>query len=79
MAQRCGIRYFEMSHLFTQWGAAACPKIMATVNGELRQIFGWNQLALCAEYKAFLNAFLPALTAYLSAMGLQDVTYFSFV
>lgn len=76
MAQRCGIRYFEMSHLFTQWGAAACPKILATVNGELRQIFGWNQLALCAEYKAFLSAFLPALTAYLSAMGLQDVTYF---
>lgn len=76
MCQRCGIRYFEISHLFTQWGATSCPKIMATVDGTYRQIFGWNHLSLCDEYKAFLTAFLPQLTAYLRQMQLGDVTYF---
>ena len=28
-----GIRYFEMAHLFTQWGARHCPKIMAVQDG----------------------------------------------
>ena len=31
MGQRIGFREFGMSHIFTQWGAAACPKIMAKV------------------------------------------------
>ena len=33
-----GIKYFELSHFFTQWGAAATPKIMATVDGEYKRI-----------------------------------------
>ncbi len=76
LCQQHGIAYFEMSHLFTQWGAEACPKIMATVDGQYRQIFGWDNLALCAEYQSFLKAFLPQLTAYLTDMGLRDVSYF---
>lgn len=31
LGQRIGFREFAMSHIFTQWGAAACPKIMANV------------------------------------------------
>ena len=27
-AEACGARYFEFSHLFTQWGAQAAPKIV---------------------------------------------------
>lgn len=76
LCQDCGMIYFEISHLFTQWGANACPKVMATANGTYRQIFGWDNLALCAEYQEFLTAFLPQLTAYLINMGLKDVTYF---
>ena len=30
MCNRVGIEYFEISHLFTQWGAEHAPKIMAT-------------------------------------------------
>ena len=33
MCDRIGIKYFEIAHLFTQWGAKHAPKIMATVNG----------------------------------------------
>ncbi|MDA3729950.1 DUF4091 domain-containing protein [Niameybacter massiliensis] len=75
-AKRVGIEYFEMSHLFTQWGAFAIPKIMANVNGELTQIFGWNTLAKDPAYKTFLDTFLPQLLQYLESYGLKDKCYF---
>lgn len=67
----CGIKYFEMAHLYTQWGAKHCPKIMATDNGEYRRIFGWESDAVSEEYRDFLAAFLPALTAELTRLGLS--------
>lgn len=76
MCQRNGIIYFEMAHLFTQWGAKHAPKIMATVDGEYRRIFGWETDALSEEYKTFLSAFLPALTAFLRQKGLASSVYF---
>jgi len=71
MCKRCGIDYIEISHLFTQWGAAHAPKIMATVDGEYKKIFGWETDATGEEYVEFLNAFLPQLTAHLKARGLD--------
>ena len=53
--------------LYTQWGAEHCPKIMATVDGEYRRIFGWDTAATGEDYRNFLAAFLPALTARLEA------------
>lgn len=76
MCQACGMEYFEMAHLFSQWGAKACPKIMGTVDGEYKKIFGWDNEALSDEYKGFLSAMLPALTAYIDAKGLRDKVYF---
>ncbi|NLK38860.1 MAG: DUF4091 domain-containing protein [Clostridiales bacterium] len=71
-----GIKYFEMSHLFTQWGAAHAPKIMATVDGEYRRIFGWETNIQDGEYAAFLDAFLPRLIAFLKEEGIAQDTYF---
>jgi hypothetical protein len=65
LSHKCGIRYFEMAHFFTQWGAYHAPKIMATVNGEYKKIFGWETDALSAEYKEFLDVFLLRLIAFL--------------
>lgn len=67
-----GIKYFEMAHLFTQWGAKCTPKII--VNGAKR--FGWHVDAMSLEYNDFLSQFLPALTDFLKAEGVADVTYF---
>ena len=72
MAQRQGIEYIEMAHLFTQWGAAHAPKIMATVDGEYKKVFGWETDSLSEEYGAFLDAFLPALIAYVRERGIAD-------
>ncbi len=72
MARRCGITYFEMAHLFTQWGARHAPKIVACVDGTEKRIFGWETDATGAPYRAFLGAYLPALTAELRRLGIAD-------
>ena len=63
LAEKCGIRYFEISHLFTQWGAKFTPKIMAKVDGAEKRIFGWDVKSDSREYTEFLDAFLPELVA----------------
>ncbi|MBO5273350.1 MAG: DUF4091 domain-containing protein [Clostridia bacterium] len=75
MCLACGVEYFEMAHLFTQWGANHAPKIMATENGEYKRIFGWETEASGDEYKAFLDALLPALIAYLKTRGIDQICY----
>ncbi len=76
MCERIGIRYFEFSHLFTQWGAKHAPKIVAAVNGEPVRIFGWDTDATGAEYESFLDQFLPELTAFIRARGLEQRVFF---
>lgn len=74
MAYECGITYFEMSHLFTQWGARHAPKIMATVNGEYRKIFGWETKASSKEYVNFLTEFSKEFKKYIENNNLKDKT-----
>lgn len=76
MCDRCGIEYYEMSHLFTQWGAKHAPKIMAEVNGETKQIFGWKTHAAGKEYSAFLHQFSAALIEYIDRKGIREKCLF---
>lgn len=69
---RVGIPYYEISHLYTQWGARYAPKVMATVDGEYKRIFGWETDALGEKYTAILHAFLPQLTALLRDEGILE-------
>ncbi len=69
MCNRVGIKYFEISHLFTQWGAKHAPKIMATVDGEYKKIFGWETDAAGEEYGSFLRAFLKSFLAHMRKRG----------
>lgn len=71
-----GVKYIEVSHLFSQWGGGHAPKVMATVDGEYRRIFGWDTDASGEEYVTFLRAFLKDFTAHMEARGLKDRTYF---
>ena len=66
---RCGVEYIEISHLYTQWGAKHAPKIMATVDGEYKKLFGWETDAHSEEYVTFLHTFLPALIDHMKARG----------
>lgn len=76
LCQRLGVYYFEFSHLFTQWGAKHAPKIIATENGKVKQIFGWETDASGDEYKHFLTAFLQELTGWIRKNHLEKKSYF---
>ena len=76
MCRRCGVKYFEGSHLFTQWGAEHAPKIMALKDGRMQRIFGWETDAEGAEYTGFLTAFLPEVTAFLCRNECSGNFYF---
>ena len=71
-----GIEYFEMAHLFTQWGANAAPKVMAYTEGELKKIFGWETDSEGEEYTHFLSFYLPALIKKLDEWGLNGKVFF---
>ena len=73
---RCGVEYIEISHLFTQWGAKHAPKIMATVDGEYKKIFGWETDALGDEYATFVRTFLTELLAHLKKSGNDKRCFF---
>jgi len=72
ICKKYGIKYYEMSHLFTQWGVAYCPKII--VDGERE--FGWHTDAMGEPYKNFLSQFLPELTKHLKELGIAEYCYF---
>ncbi len=76
LARKVGIKYFEISHLFSQWGAFAAPKVMAEVDGEYKRIFGWETEAAGEEYTEFLHTFLPKLIDVIEELGIKDVTVF---
>lgn len=76
LARRVGYRYFEISHLFTQWGAEHSPKIMVNVDGEYQRIFGWETEAASEEYSRFLHTFLPALSDFLKKEGIWGNSFF---
>ncbi len=76
LAQKCGIKYFEISHLFSQWGAKYTPKIVAEVNGSQKRIFGWETSADSIEYAEFLSAFIPQLIKVIRSLGIENSTFF---
>lgn len=76
LAQKCGIKYFEISHLFSQWGAKYTPEIVAEVNGSQKRIFGWETSADSIEYAEFLSAFIPQLIKVIRSLGIENSTFF---
>ena len=76
LCRKHGITELEICHLFTQWGAAAAPKVMATVDGEYKRIFGWDTPSVGGAYTPFLRCFLPVLKEHLAAQGMLEHSWF---
>lgn len=76
MCRRIGVEYYEMAHLFTQWGAKHAPKIIGIENGNYIKLFGWETDATGEEYANYLRQMLPALTAKLQEWGIADKSFF---
>ncbi|WP_298329828.1 DUF4091 domain-containing protein [Haloactinopolyspora sp.] len=76
MARAHGIRSLEISHLFTQWGAAYTPAIYVERDGHQVRAFGWDVPATDPSYRKFLDDLLPALLSVLDAeWGLDHVIF----
>lgn len=71
-----GIEYYEISHLYTQWGVYHAPKIIADVGGEEKKIFGWETDSHGEEYVSFLRAFLSSFLSHMKARGEDKKCYF---
>lgn len=69
LCHKHGIKYLEIAHLFTQWGAHATPKIIVTTENGPEKMFGWHVAATDPAYREFLENFLPALQEKLVECG----------
>lgn len=77
MCRECGIEYFEMSHLFTQWGAKHAPKIVAfDSKGREKKIFGWTTKTSSKDYDKFLRAFAAKLIKVIDSEGIREKCFF---
>ena len=75
-AKARGIRLFEMSHLFTQWGAEHAPKVL---DEEDHRLFDWDTDSLDPRYLSFLSSMLSSLTLALEEDGFgKEEVYFHF-
>lgn len=70
-----GIRYFEHSHLFTQWGGEYCPKIIVTQDGNDTNAFGWSVSSTDERYLDFLAQYLEAFQNFLDGKGMANDVY----
>ena len=71
-----GVKYFEMSHLFSQWGGKFAPPIYVERNGKTREEFGWAVASTSEKYTNFLRAFLPELVGFLKREKIFEYTFF---
>lgn len=76
LAFSCGMKYIEFSHLYTQWGAAHAPKIMAETTDGYKRIFGWETNAHGKRYEEFLRQFAKALIEFIDEEGIRDKVMF---
>ena len=76
LAQQCGARYFEWTHLFTQWGVGHAIRIYR--NNRNRESLLWppETGATSDKYRNFLEQFLPAFHTFLQLEGLIDKSFF---
>ncbi len=76
ICKRCGIKYFEHSHFFTQWGARSAPKIIVKTGDKEIKMFGWKTKATGKKYVTFLRRYITELKRFLAAEGLNGKMLF---
>ena len=76
LCRQKGIKYFEFSHFFTQWGAEKCPKIIVKVDGHNEKMFGWHIDAASSEYQDFLQSLIPELIKFIKQENIEEKVFF---
>ena len=68
-AESLGIEFFEITHLFTQWGAKSSIEVFVEEDGILIKYFGWNVDALDDSYITFIKELLSSFIKFLQEEG----------
>ena len=76
ICKRAGIKYYEMAHMFSQWGAKFAANILVEENGVKSYLFGWHVSATDPRYQDFLAKYVAAVYGEMKALGVADHTYF---
>ena len=76
LCRQAGIRYLEIAHLFTQWGAEFAPQINVDTAEGLERRFGWHTAAVDPEYRRLLQSLIPALRDVLDRAFGADRVFF---
>ncbi|MEW6892072.1 DUF4091 domain-containing protein [Trueperella pyogenes] len=82
-----GMTDVEVPHLFTQWGAHACPRFWISSDdqggaaadsrrNEPQPRFGWDVAATSVEYRDFLAQLIPALREHLNEKVGEDHVWY---
>lgn len=76
LARKYGVRVFEWTHLFTQWGVEHAARIYRG-HGETEQpLWPDGTPATAPEFRAFLDALMPELRRVLEAEGILGQSLF---
>ncbi len=76
LCRKYGIKYYEIAHMFSQWGAEHAPNIRVTEKGIAEYKFGWHTDAAAEEYIDFLKQYIPTIREVLEREGVIENTYF---
>lgn len=76
LARRCGLKRFEWTHLFTQWGCAHALRIYAGQGRDGRLLWPPETPATGDVYRRFLSQFLPELKAFCERERLLKDSFF---
>jgi hypothetical protein len=76
LARRCGSRYFEWTHFFSQWGAGNAIRIYEKNGDEDRLLWDEKTTATSETYRNFLGQFLPEFKKFLDREQLFERSYF---
>ena len=76
ICKRAGIRYYEMAHMFSQWGAKRAANIMVEENGVNSYMFGWHVASTDTAYTDFLKQYVSAISRELELLGIAENSYF---
>lgn len=76
LCKKNGIKYYEISHFFSQWGCRFSPNIEVTENGEKKLMFGWHVPANDPSYKKLLETLIPELLEVFREEEILENAYF---
>ena len=76
ICKRSGVKYYEMAHMFSQWGAKCAANIIVEENGKRDYLFGWHTSSSDPAYIDFLRQYISAVAGELSALGVAESTYY---